>query len=208
MAWRSKRKVMHAYNVTADIYDTRYGEEQQRIYRKALESIDVLDAVVLDVGCGSGIFFSRVVTKAQTVVGVDISRGLLKKAKQHLTENSHLVQADADYLPFREGAFNAICAFTMIQNMPKPIRTLKEIKRAAAKDGKVIVTGLKKAFPNTTFQDIIDSSGMQTVMFCDDEGVNCYIAVLSPQQLDIGYFTRVCPNTHRSPIKSADNCLV
>jgi len=171
---------MHAYNVTADIYDTRYREDQERIYPKALESVDVLCAVVLDVGCGSGMFFSQVANKAQTVVGVDISRGLLNKAKQRLTENSHLVQADADYLPFRDGTFNAIFAFTMIQNMPKPIKTLKEIKRITAKDGKIIVTGLKKAFPNITFHDIIDASGMQTIVFSDDAELNCYIAVLSP----------------------------
>ena len=37
MAWRSKRKVMHAYDVTAEIYDERYSEEQHRKYHKALE---------------------------------------------------------------------------------------------------------------------------------------------------------------------------
>ncbi len=180
MAWRSKRKVMHAYNVTADIYDTRYREEQQRNYRKALESIDIWGAAVLDVGCGSGMFFPQIASKAQTVVGVDISRGLLKKAKQHLPENSHLVQADADFLPFRDGAFDAVCSFTVLQNMPKPARTLKEIKRAATQGGKIVITGLKKAFPNTTFHDLIEAQGMQIIMFGDDEVVNCYDALLTP----------------------------
>jgi hypothetical protein len=64
--------------------------------------------------------------------------------------------------------------------MPKPARTLKEIKRAATQGGKIVITGLKKAFPNTTFHDLIEAQGMQIIMFGDDEVVNCYVAVLTP----------------------------
>jgi malonyl-CoA O-methyltransferase len=172
---------MHAYDVTAEIYDERYSEEQHRKYHKTLESVPIEGRKVLDVGCGSGMFSPEVADKASLVVGVDVSFGLLLKAKEHTAKNVHIVQADADHLPFRDGAFEAAFSFTVLQNMPKPQKTLQEIKRTVAKDGKLAVTGLKKAFPNSTFHDLIESSGMQTIAFVDEEEINCYIAILTRQ---------------------------
>ncbi len=179
MAWRSKRKVMHAYDVTAEIYDERYSEEQHRKYQKALENVAVAGAKVLDVGCGSGLFFPEVADKAGVVVGVDVSKKLLLKAKEHTDRNVHVVQADADHLPFKDGTFDATFSFTVLQNMPQPNKTLTELKRVTARCGKIAITGLKKAFPQTQFHDLIESSGMKTVAFADEEAINCYIAILT-----------------------------
>lgn len=179
MAWRSKRKVMHAYNVTAEIYDGRYSLEQHRKYRKALENVDVSDVNVLDVGCGSGLFFDEVTDKASMVVGVDVSKKLLIKATRRVAKNMHVLQADADHLPFKDGAFQAAFSFTVLQNLPKPQRTLQEIRRVTGKGCKIAITGLKKAFPQTAFHDLVERSGMQTEVFYDVDEINCYIAVLS-----------------------------
>jgi malonyl-CoA O-methyltransferase len=179
MAWRSKRKVMHAYDVTAEMYDERYSDEQHRKYQRALENVDVLGAVVLDVGCGSGLFFGEVIKKAKLVVGVDVSRKLLLKAKANAGSNVFVVQADADHLPFRDGFFDAVFSFTVLQNMPKPAVTLVELKRVTLQGGKIAVTGLKKAFPLNTFMDLVEGSGMQLAAFVDEEAINCYIAVLT-----------------------------
>jgi ubiquinone/menaquinone biosynthesis C-methylase UbiE len=179
MAWRSKRKVMHAYDITAEIYDERYREEQHRKYRKALEVVDVLDAAILDAGCGSGLFFSEVADRVKVVVGVDVSKKLLLKAKANAVNNVFLVQADADHLPFRDHIFDAAFSFTVLQNMPKPSQTLEEIGRVIVRGGEMVITGLKKAFPQTSFHDLVESSGLTTGAFRDEEDINCYIAVLS-----------------------------
>jgi ubiquinone/menaquinone biosynthesis C-methylase UbiE len=179
MAWRSKRKVMHAYDVTAGIYDERYSDEQHLKYWKALESVDVVGALVLDVGCGSGMFFPEVKGKAEAVVGVDVSKGLLLKAKANMADNVYLVQADADHLPFCDAAFGVAFSFTVLQNMPKPVKTLKEIRRVTRKGREIAVTGLKKAFPETSFHDLVDGSGLKIAAFVDEQEINCYIAVLS-----------------------------
>ncbi len=180
MGWREKRKVMHRYDLTADMYDERYAEEQRAKYEKALEKVDVAGLTVLDVGCGSGLFFGYVATSAGLVVGVDVSRALLKKAKERVRDfgNVFVLQADADFLPFREGFFGAVFAFTVLQNVPEPSRTLGELRRVALLNGRVVVTGLKKAFGLDAFLDILEGSGLKLISFVDDEAVNCYVAVL------------------------------
>jgi ubiquinone/menaquinone biosynthesis C-methylase UbiE len=180
-SWKDKRKIMQRYDVTSEMYDERYSQEQQRKYKKALENVIIYGKTVLDVGCGSGLFFKEVATQASMVVGVDISRKLLIKAREQSLAFSNVVvlQADADHLPFRDGLFGAVFAFTVLQNVPKPAETLIELKRVVEKDNRFVVTGLKKAFPLTSFIDLLDASKLQVVAFVDDEAINCYVAVLS-----------------------------
>ena len=99
--------------------------------------------------------------------------------KANVAKNVHIVQADADHLPFQEGTFDVAFSFTVLQNMPKPAKTLRAIKRVTTKGGKIAVTGLKKAFPQTAFHDLIEASGMKTIAFADEKEINCYIAVLT-----------------------------
>jgi ubiquinone/menaquinone biosynthesis C-methylase UbiE len=180
MAWSKKRKVKHAYDVTADMYDKRYREEQNRKYQVALANVGVSGKMVLDVGCGSGMLFSHL-AKAKMVVGVELSHGLLIKAQQRASglDRVFVMQADADHLPFLDGLFDVGVAFTMLQNMPNPALTLAELRRAVGAGGKVVVTGLKKAFKFEDFMDLLECSGLQVEAYVDDEAVNCYIAVLT-----------------------------
>jgi ubiquinone/menaquinone biosynthesis C-methylase UbiE len=178
--WKEKRKVMQRYDVTAEMYDERYAEEQSAKYVAALENVKIADSTVLDVGCGSGLFFTHA-SKAKILVGVDVSHKLLLKAKEqtHALENISVLQADADHLPFCPGVFDAVFAFTVLQNMPDPSETLCEIKRVAKKGGRVVVTGLKKVFSLKTFTEALDEGGLQMISFVDNEYVKCYVAVLA-----------------------------
>jgi ubiquinone/menaquinone biosynthesis C-methylase UbiE len=179
--WKDKRKVIQRYDITAEMYDERYKEEQTRKYCKALQHIEITSAVVLDVGCGSGLFFDNVSDKAKIVIGIDVSRKLLNKAKEkaNVSGNVYVLQADADHLPFYDKFFDRTFAFTILQNMPIPKKTLKELKRVSKTGGKIVVTGLKKAFPLNVFMDIIEESKLTVAAFVDDENVNCYVAVLT-----------------------------
>ena len=181
--WKDKRRVMRRYDLTADMYEDRYAQEQRAKYRAALENVNVEGGVVLDVGCGTGLFFSQVAAQVSMIVGVDISRKLLLKAEDKAKQlsNVFVLQADADHLPFREGFFDAVFAFTVLQNMPKPSETLGELKRVAKLGGSVVVTGLKKAFPLDTFMDVLEGTSLRVVSFVDIEDLKCYVAVLASQ---------------------------
>lgn len=177
--WNKKRSIANRYNITSDSYDEQYAQEQTAKYQAAQKILHFPYNVILDVGCGSGLFFSHINHKAQTVVGVDISHKLLLKAKTNTKPfyNVHVVQADADHLPFKNALFDAIFSFTMLQNMPAPKKTLLELKRQTRPDGKLIITGLKKAFELTSFLDLFEVSGLELLEFIDDQNLNCYLAI-------------------------------
>jgi demethylmenaquinone methyltransferase/2-methoxy-6-polyprenyl-1,4-benzoquinol methylase len=179
--WKDKRKIMQRYDLTAEMYEERYAEEQKAKYKAALENVEITGSIVLDVGCGPGLFFREVTDQSGTVVGVDISRKLLLKAKEQVNSSGNVLvlQADADNLPFKDSFFNAVFAFTVLQNMPTPVETLKELKRVAKRGGKVVVTGLKKAIPLNEFIDALESSDMKIISFVDNEDLKCYVATLA-----------------------------
>jgi ubiquinone/menaquinone biosynthesis C-methylase UbiE len=179
-AWKQKRKVMRRYDVTADMYDRRYAEEQEAKYLAAWNFVTT-EGSVLDVGCGAGLLFSQVAEKADCLVGIDISKRLLFRGKPRAQEfkNVHLVQADADYLPFKGGVFHMVVTFTLLQNMPKPSTTLHEILRVANDKATIVVTGLKKAFSLDIFQELLSDVGLHLVSMIDNDVLKCYVAVTS-----------------------------
>jgi malonyl-CoA O-methyltransferase len=178
--WSQKREVMRRYDLTARMYDERYAEEQAAKYQAALKHLSInRNSTVLDVGCGTGLLFSRIATEAQTVVAADISRSLLFQAKERARAflNVHLVQADADHLPFKENRFNVVFAFTVLQNMPKPLDTLSELRRNAERGGSIAVSGLKKAVLLEVFRALLHNAGLRVVSLEDSHALKGYVAV-------------------------------
>jgi len=178
--WNQKRKIIRRYDLTAKLYDVRYAEEQEVKYKAALERLKVpRNSKVIDVGCGTGLLFSHVAAEAQTVVGMDISSKLLLKAKERARNfrNVHLVQADADHIPFKDNYFSVVFAFTVLQNLPEPLETLKEVKRIVERDASIVVTGLKKAFSLDAFRELLQRAGLRVVSLKNDAVLKCHVAV-------------------------------
>ena len=184
-SWKDKRKVMQQYNATAKGYNELHGEEQNAKYHVTLKNVDVASCTILDFGCGSGLFFKEVANKAKLVVGVDISRNLLLLAKDQARglDNVSVVQCDADHLPFFDGFFDMVFAFTVLQNMPQPSITLMELRRVAKEKSKVVITALKKAFELPLFLDLLEAAGFRVVSFVDDEALKCYVSELEIKRL-------------------------
>jgi ubiquinone/menaquinone biosynthesis C-methylase UbiE len=170
---------MQRYNATSHLYDLRYAEEQEAKYKAAFEKIELThNDLILDVGCGTGLLFRHVASEAEWVVGLDISKNLLLRAEERAKKllNVHLVQADADNLPFVDNLFKEVFIFTLLQNMPKPVETLREATRIAKHDASIIATGLKKAFSKEAFLDSLNQAGLKCISMKDDDALKCYVA--------------------------------
>jgi ubiquinone/menaquinone biosynthesis C-methylase UbiE len=176
--WKQKRRVMRRYDLTAQLYDMRYAEEQEAKYNVALGNLNAT-GTILDVGCGTGLLFSHVAAEAEAVVGVDVSAKLLFEARERARRFRivHLVQADADHLPFKSSCFSVVFAFTVLQNMPKSSETLVEIGRTASHEAFIVVTGLKKTFSLEAFGMLLLQAGLRLVSIKDDDALKCYVAI-------------------------------
>jgi len=178
--WKKKRSVMRRYDLTVHLYDMRYAKEQTEKYEAALESLKTGRlGRVLDVGCGTGLLFAHIANRAELIVGLDISKKTLLKAKQNTTNfpNVRLVQADCDWLPFQTGAFDHVFAVTLIQNAPKPVDTLNEIKRVTSEKAVVVVTGLKRVFELMHFKKLLHDVGLNVETIKDGDNLKCYVAI-------------------------------
>ncbi len=161
--WNKKREVMRHYNSLAPVYDAQYGEEQDAKMKAALSSIDLeKDCLVLDAGCGTGLLFKHVGGLLKLLVGIDISSKILKEAKKYAKQlrTVAVVRADADFAPFQNDVFDATFAITLLQNVPDPLVTLREMKRVSKDRAFIVTTGLKKEFSREAFVKLLQKAGL------------------------------------------------
>jgi ubiquinone/menaquinone biosynthesis C-methylase UbiE len=178
--WKKKRDIMRRYDATAHMYDLRYEQEQTSKYVTALESLQKQElGIVLDVGCGTGLLFPHINRASKRIVGVDISRKTLLKARERARNlsNVEIVCADADFIPLQEGTCDHVFAITLVQNSPRPVRTLEEVKRASKGEAVIVVTGLKRIFSREDFTDLLRKARLHVAAFEDEEDLKCYVAI-------------------------------
>ncbi len=84
-------------------------------------------ARVLDVGCNSGYIVDFLPSDCK-VHGVDVSSALVEKAKARLV-SAHV--AEAEDLPFEDGAFDVVVIAEVIEHVHDPVLVLNEARRVA-----------------------------------------------------------------------------
>jgi ubiquinone/menaquinone biosynthesis C-methylase UbiE len=90
--------------------------------------------LVLDLGCGTGAHSVRLAQRGMSVVSVDLTFPGARSAKQRLVEigvTPMCVVADAEHLPFRDGAVDSVWAALLLHHFPKLDRLPQEIRRVA-----------------------------------------------------------------------------
>ena len=106
--------------------------------RKRLWS-EVHGARILEVGVGTGKNLPYH-PEGSRRVAVDLSPGMLRRAARkadRLGRDVDLVLADAQRLPFRDGAFDAAAATFVFCSVPDPVLGLREVRRVLRQEGSV-----------------------------------------------------------------------
>ncbi len=123
------------------------GYWQDKVREAALRLCDVSRGKILEVGCGEGLFLAKLAKENQylNIVGVDVWRGILLKARRRLQseniENVKLSNADASVLPFKDKSFDFVVCINVFFNLPSEevvFASLKEITRVCKTGGKII----------------------------------------------------------------------
>ncbi len=134
-------KAQRRYNRQASTFDLTewpierlaFGRLRRRLWR------EVQGATVLDVGAGTGKNLPYHPEGAHTVA-IDISPKMLERAARRarrLGRTVDLVLADAERLPFRDGAFDAAAATFVFCSVPDPIAGLREVRRVVRDSGRI-----------------------------------------------------------------------
>jgi ubiquinone/menaquinone biosynthesis C-methylase UbiE len=138
--------------------------------------------VVMDFGCGPGYYTIEVSKKAKSVIAVDISPEMLKKA-QHKAEkadakNIQFMQSSGKELQLEDGSVDLILLVTVYHEVGDNEVVLKEFGRVLKPIGRlVIVEVIKKGiFPGAPVQD-------PKVLTSEIEAVNFKLQEMLPYKM-------------------------
>lgn len=168
-----KKETITKYDATASSYEELYGEEQEFKYDAVVSFLHKKLDLALDLGCGTGMFLSKLGDFASEMVGADVSRNMLAKAK---FKGAHLVLADAENLPFKQGVFDSLFAITVLQLVPNFKKALQEIRRVLKDKGIFVCSFIKKAEESRSLLKELESFGFEKVKVIDDEALKDIIA--------------------------------
>jgi SAM-dependent methyltransferase len=113
----------------------------------------------LDIGCGTGVAIPEVRSLGWSVVGVDVSVGMLSRARAHGAE---LHQASADSLPFDDGSFDAAVSLWLHTDVDDFPAVLREAARVLKRGAPFAYVGAHPCFvgPHSRF---IEAKGVPTL---------------------------------------------
>ena len=105
-------------------------------------------ARALDLGCGTGLlaeWLAGANVPAAGLVGLDLSPGMLARARGR---GVRAVEGDLDRLPFRDGVFALVLAFTALRIVPGAgdARALAEVARVLGRGGLFVLSVLRSAW--------------------------------------------------------------
>ncbi len=126
---------------------------QQR--SKRISEFNIKDSdKVLDLGCGDGLNVTILRENGiKNVVGIDISKNLIKIAKKNNPHNTFAL-GSAEKLPFKDGTFNIVFVDSVFHHLLKYDKAIKEIKRILKRGGFLCFIEPHQSFARRVFDFI------------------------------------------------------
>jgi ubiquinone/menaquinone biosynthesis C-methylase UbiE len=130
------------YDAFSHRYERHRGQSDPGGYHELLDELEA-DYVarfgagreVLEVGCGTGLVLQRIARFASRARGVDLSPGMLERAR---SRGLDVVEGSATDLPFASESFDVSCSFKVLAHVPEITRALGEMARVVRPGGHVL----------------------------------------------------------------------
>lgn len=96
---------------------------------------------ILDLACGPGIVCEALAADAASVVGVDITPEMVRRAREHCAGHANVAfhESAVEDLPFSDGEFDAVVTRLAIHHFDEPGTVLAEARRVLANDGRIVI---------------------------------------------------------------------
>ncbi len=137
-----KRAIKDGYDDVADEYLARRSDDAAESPHLDWLCERLADGErVLDAGCGAGVPVAERLAADHDVVGIDVSRGQLRRARENVAQ-ARFVQGDMSTLGFAEDSFDAVCAFFSLIHVPldEHTRVATEFHRVLRPGGLAVLT--------------------------------------------------------------------
>ncbi len=107
--------------------------------------------IILDAGCGTGMFTRDIISKGSQVIGLDISFPMLRRAREKSGGvRFHPIWGDMSTPPFREESFNKVVSITALEFIAEAKSAVAELFRVARRGGVIVVATLNSRSPWAT----------------------------------------------------------
>ena len=104
--------------------------------------------IILDAGCGTGMFTLDILSSGSKVIGLDLSLPMLKRAEKKLKGYPfQIVLADMLHLPFPESSFDKVVSVTALEFVEDGKAAVGELFRVTKKGGRVVLATLNSLSP-------------------------------------------------------------
>jgi SAM-dependent methyltransferase len=125
-----------------DDFSKRYENERHHGYHALLDELELDVALplatgrdVLEVGCGTGLILERLARTARRAEGIDLSPGMLEKAR---SRGLTVREASATALPYPDAQFDLVVSFKVLAHVPHLEQALGEMARVCRPGGRVL----------------------------------------------------------------------
>ncbi len=156
-------------------------------FKKEIEKLKLApESKALDVGCGKGIFLSRLVKSFKVKgAGVDLSPKVIKIAKAKM-EKCQLMVADATALPFLNKSFDAVFCLDTLEHVKKQNQALNEMVRVLKPKGFLYIYAMNKKrqltfkwylihFAKLFKVDVYQKVGHLPCLFLEEKKINNFL---------------------------------
>jgi len=131
------------YDFHSAFYDMTFGRLVRRRIAKAISHMRIgAEDLVLDLGIGTGVSLNYY-PRLGRIVGIDLSAGMLQKARQKISQrqldHAAVLQADALRLPFADDTFDHVFISHVISVVSDPYRLVQEAQRVAKPGARMVI---------------------------------------------------------------------